>query len=126
MKNVRPNLLVLALVGAALLTSCLKKSLDTYTPADSHEYIDLCVQDFGPNCEVMQPTVNILSHDISVLIANHDATDEFTTYAKAHSLSLEQFLTSPLREKYARANIFLVDRLTTGTFKALEAISTAI
>lgn len=120
MNRVRPALLTLALVGAALLTSCLKKSLDTYTPADSHEYIDLCVQDFGPDCEALQPTVKTLSHDISILITNGDATEEFTAYAKAHGLTLDQFLTSPLREKYARANIFPVGRLTTGTFKSLD------
>lgn len=120
MKSVRPAMLALALAGAALLTSCLKKSLDIYTPADSHEYIALCVQDFGPNCEALQPTVKTLSHDISILIGNSDATEEFTAYAKAHGLTLDQFLTSPLREKYARANIFPVGRLTTGTFKSLD------
>lgn len=113
---------MLVLCIGALLTSCLKKSLDTVTPTNSHQYIDLCVQDTGPSCEAMQPTVKTLSHDISILIPNSDATKEFTAYAKAYGLTLQQFLASPLREKYARANIFPVGRLSTGTFKALDGI----
>lgn len=112
--------LLLALPGVVLLTSCLRKSLDIYTPADSHEYIKLCVQDSGPDCEALLPTVKTLGHDISVLITNGDATQEFTAYATAHGLTLEQFLASPLREKYARANIFPVGRLSTGTIAALD------
>ncbi len=78
------------------------------------------MQDSGPDCEALLPTVKTLGHDISVLIMNGDTTQEFTAYARAHGLTLEQFLTSPLRKKYARANIFPVGRLTTGTIAALD------
>lgn len=115
---------ILVLCGAALLSSCLKKSLDIYTPADAHEYVDLCVQDVGPDCEALLPTVKTLvktlGPEISVLINNGDFTERFTAYAQAHGLTLEGFLSSPLREKYARANIFPVGRLTTGTFRTLD------
>ena len=118
----RPPLTVLVALalGSAVLTSCLKKSLDIYTPADAHEYVDLCVQDIGPDCEALQPTVRTLGRHISVLIRNGDATEDFEAYARDRGLTPEQFLTSPLREQYARANIFPVDRFTTGTFAALD------
>lgn len=118
----RPPLTALAILalGSAVLTSCLQKSLDWYIPADAHEYVDLCVQDIGPDCEALQPTVRTLGRDISVLTTNGDTTEAFMAYARARGLTLEQFLASPLRERYARANIFPVDRFTTGTFTALD------
>ncbi|AFD25144.1 hypothetical protein [Deinococcus gobiensis] len=53
-----------------------------------------------PDGEALQPTVRTLGHDISVLIRNGDASEAFAAYA--------------------RANIFPVDRFTTGTFAALD------
>ncbi|GGB56994.1 hypothetical protein [Deinococcus soli (ex Cha et al. 2016)] len=118
------RLLPLALT-LPLLAGCDPQGLDLYSPTDARDYVRSCARARSDvMCRAMQPTLATVSGPVSVLLPNTGDTEReeaLTRFLAGRGTTLAAFRSdAALQAAFARANIFPVAQLRTGTFRTLD------
>ena len=118
-----PVLTLLALLVYGVIWSAfLTPGLDLYTPSDAREYVHSCAR--GQDdlyCKAMLPTLRTVTGPVSVMMPNMgdtQRTDLIFKILERKGVSQIQFLRDP--SALARANIFALPVLSTGTHRTLD------
>ncbi|GGR82774.1 hypothetical protein [Deinococcus sedimenti] len=116
---------LLLLILTPLLTGCDPGGLDLYSPTDARDYVRSCARARSDvMCRAMQPTLAATTGPVSVLLPN-DGDDNreqaLARFLAGRGTTLTAFRSEPaLQAAFARANIFPVAQLTTGTHRTLD------
>lgn len=118
------RLLGLPLLALAL-SACDPYGLDLYDPVDARDYARSCARSqIDVYCEAMLPTLAATTGPVALIMPNEGDTErtaQLTDLLKEKGMTLQAFLRDEVaKAAFARANIFAVDRLTTGTHKTLD------
>ena len=118
------RLLPLALT-LPLLAGCDPQGLDLYSPKDARDYVRSCARAASDiMCRAMQPTLAAVSGPVSVLLPNmgdDDRRDALAQFLAGRGTTLAAFRSdAALQAAFARANIFPVAQLRTGTLRTLD------
>jgi len=110
---------------ALVLSGCGEPGLDLRTPSDAREYVRLCALGHDDlYCEAMLPTLREVQGPVSVILPNTGDEDRLrllTDLLAARGVTVAAFRQdAALQAAFARANIFPVQRLTTGTHRTLD------
>jgi hypothetical protein len=109
-------------VAIAAFWALYTPGLDLYTPSDARAYVRSCAR--GQDdvyCKAMLSTLRSVTGPVSVLMPNmgdSERTDLIFKLVKQKGLSPLEFLRDP--SALARANIFALPILTTGTHRTLD------
>ena len=108
------------LIGILALTSC---GLETHIKTDVRKALTLCTgEEFVARvtmCQALLKEAAQVNGPVTVIVS--DAPRLMQELA-SRGLTPEQFLNSPLSTKYARANIFSLPKLSTGSFSTLDGV----
>lgn len=118
------RLLPLALT-LPLLAGCDPQGLDLYSPVDARDSVRSCARARSDvMCRAMQPTLAAVSGPVSVLLPNTGDTEReeaLTRFLAGRGTTLTAFRRdAALQAAFARANIFPVAQLSTGTLRTLD------
>lgn len=118
------RLLPLALT-LPLLAGCDPQGLDLYSPTDARDYVRSCARARSDiMCRAMQPTLAAVGGPVSVLLPNTGDTEReeaLTRFLAGRGTTLAAFRRdAALQAAFARANIFPVAQLRTGTLRTLD------
>lgn len=109
----------------ALLLGGCEVGLDLHTPSDAREYVRLCA--LGRDdiyCKAMLPTLRAVQGPVTVLLPNMGDSDRLqlmTDLLAAKGVTVADFRQdAALQAAFARANVFALARLTTGTHRTLD------
>lgn len=109
-------------VGIAALWAFGTPGLDLYTPSDAREYVRSCARGRDDvYCKAMLPTLRTVTGPVSVLMPNMgdtERTDLIFKLLEQKGMSQLEFLRDP--SALARANIFALPALSTGTHRTLD------
>ncbi|MPY65643.1 hypothetical protein F8S09_02895 [Deinococcus sp. SDU3-2] len=122
----RPLLPLGGVALALVLSGCGEPGLDLRTPSDAREYVRLCALG-RPDiyCKAMLPTLREVQGPVSVILGG--GTEGLTRYLAGRGLTVADFQRDPaLQAAFARANIFPVGRLSTGTHRTLDGKAHAV
>lgn len=108
-----------------LLAGCDPQGLDLYSPKDARDYVRSCARAASDiMCRAMQPTLAVVSGPVSVLLPNmgdDDRQDALAQFLAGRGTTLAAFRSdAALQAAFARANIFPVAWLRTGTLRTLD------
>lgn len=110
---------------ALALSACDIQGLDVYTPVNARDYARSCARSqTDVYCEAMLPTLAATQGSVSLIMPNTGDDERAVLLARLlteKGLTMEGFLRDEsAKAAFARANIFPVDRLTTGRHKTLD------
>lgn len=118
------RLLPLALT-LPLLAGCDPQGLDLFSPKDARDYVRSCARAASDiMCRAMQPTLAAISGPVSVLLPNmgdDDRQDALAQFLAGRGTTRAAFRSdAALQAAFARANLFPVAWLRTGTLRTLD------
>ena len=115
------------LAGVLLLLSCSAcdfQGLDLNQPSDARKYVQACARGAEAiHCRAMLPFLTTTTGEVTVILPNMGDTEiaaALRAYAQRTGQASSTFETSAAGRAYARANIFLVPQLRTGTMTSLD------
>lgn len=122
------------LVGVPLLcTACGLvdlEGLDLVNPGDARAYVTACARSATDvYCKAMLPALRAVSGDVSVLLVNagdDDRTAAIQAELQKQGLNMTGFVGSAAADRFARANIFLAPKLSTGTMTTLDGMARTV
>lgn len=110
---------------ALSLSACDLQGLDLYSPVSARDYVRSCARSqTDVYCEALLPTLAAVQGPVAVLAPNmgdDERTAHLVRLLAEKGLSTEAFLRDEAaKAAFARANIFALDRLTTGVHRTLD------
>ena len=121
------------LAGVLLLLSCSAcdfQGLDLNHPSDARKYVQACARGAEAiHCRAMLPILATTTGEVAVILPGTGDTEiaaALRAYAQETGQASSTFEASAAGRAYARANIFLVPRLSTGTMTSLDGKTHAV
>ncbi|PTA67984.1 hypothetical protein [Deinococcus arcticus] len=110
---------------ALTLSACDLQGLDVYSPVSARDYVRSCARSATDvYCRALLPTLAAVSGPVTVLAPNLGDDERAALLGRLlaeKGLSTEAFLRDEAaKAAFARANIFAVDRLTSGLHRTLD------
>ena len=118
------------ILALLLVTACSPIDLqgaDFVGREDARKYIAACARSVTDvYCKALLPTLQRVPGEVTVLMVNlgdEDRTAAIERELRRQNLDLKDFLGSAAADRFARANIFLAPRISSGTMTSLDGRS---